>query len=64
MVKMGLSYVKDLTMKIVNWKFSVFQIYLFFDSAIPWLRLCHSEIFIKPHKDILAKLLFLMIYMY
>ena len=51
--------------KLLIWRsLSVFQIYLFFDSAIPWLRLCHSEIFIKAHKDILAKILFLMIYMY
>lgn len=32
----------------------MFQIYLPFDSAIQLLRLCHSEISIEAHKDILA----------
>lgn len=54
-VKLGLSYPKDVGMKIIKWQFlSVFQIYLFLASAVLCLRGCHSEIFIKVHKVMLA----------
>lgn len=53
-VKLGLSYLREVEMTFLSCQVSVFQIYLLFRSAIQLLRLCHSEIFIEAHKDILA----------